>query len=242
MELFKILGTIAVDGSGAKSELQDVTDVAEQSHGKISKTFGKIGSAAVAAGKTIATGLAAGTAAMAGLTTKALSLAGELEQNMGGSEAVYGKYAEKMQKKASKAYKNMGLSASDYLATANKMGALFKGAGFDAAEASELSAEAMQRAADVASIMGISIESAMESIAGAAKGNFPMMDNLGVAMNETNLEAYALSKGIQKAYTEMTQQEKIGLAMEMFLDKTSYAAGNYAKENAPVGEYKNGRQ
>ena len=29
----------------------------------------------------------------------------------------------------------------------------------------------------------------------------------------------------------MSQQEKIGLAMEMFLDKTAYAAGNYAKEN-----------
>lgn len=231
MELFKLLGTIAIDSSGAIEAIDETADKAAKSESKISKAFTKVGSAAITAGKTIATGFAAGATAMAGLTTKALNLAGELEQNLGGSEAVYGEYAEKMQEKASEAYKNMGLAASDYLATANKMGALFKGAGFDAAEASELSAEAMQRAADVASIMGISVESAMESIAGAAKGNFTMMDNLGVAMNETNLEAYALSQGIEKAYTEMTQQEKIGLAMEMFLDKTSYATGNYAKEN-----------
>ena len=39
----------------------------------------------------------------------------------------------------------------------------------------------MQRAADVASIMGISVDDAMTAISGAAKGNFTMMDNLGVA-------------------------------------------------------------
>jgi phage-related protein len=57
------------------------------------------------------------------------------------------------------------------------------------------------------------------------------MDNLGVAMNDTTLNAYALEKGINKTTQEMTNQEKIGLAMEMFMEKTAYAAGNYAKEN-----------
>jgi phage-related protein len=125
----------------------------------------------------------------------------------------------------------MGLSTSDFLGTANKMGALFQGAGFTIEESSNLAAEAMQRAADVASIMGIDTSSAMEAIAGAAKGNFTMMDNLGVAMNDTALQAYALEKGIEKSTSEMSQQEKIGLAMEMFLEKTAYAAGNYAREN-----------
>ena len=57
------------------------------------------------------------------------------------------------------------------------------------------------------------------------------MDNLGVAMNDTTLQAYALEKGINKSTSQMTNQEKIGLAMEMFMEKTAYAAGNYAKEN-----------
>ena len=50
-------------------------------------------------------------------------------------------------------------------------------------------------------------------------------------MNDTTIQAYALSKGIDKSTSEMTNQEKIGLAMEMFMEKTAYAAGNYAKEN-----------
>ncbi len=125
----------------------------------------------------------------------------------------------------------MGLSQSQYLATANKMGALMQGSGFSIKESMEMSTTAMQRAADVASIMGIDIDSAMESIAGAAKGNFTMMDNLGVAINDTTIANYALSKGITKSTSDMTTQEKVGLAMELFMEKTAYAANNYSKEN-----------
>ena len=245
MDLFKIKGTVEAETAGAVSDLKnvsktaketaedigDVSSSAEKSSGKWSSFFGKIGSGALALGKTVAVGIGAAATAIGGLTVSALNAAGELEQNMGGSEAVFKEYATKVQDTAKTAFKNMGLSTSDYLATANKMGALFQGAGFDIEESMTISQDAMQRAADVASIMGIDTASAMEAVAGAAKGNFTMMDNLGVAMNDTAIEAYALSKGIDKATKDMTQQEKIGLAMEMFMEKTAYAAGNYAKEN-----------
>lgn len=231
MELFKLLGTIAIDNSEANKALDETSDKGEKTKSKLATACGAIGKGAVAVGKTVATGLAVGGAAFAGLATKALGATGELEQNMGGSEAVFGKYATNMQNKAKEAFSQMGLSTSDYLATANKMGSLFQGAGFSIEESMDLSSGAMQRAADVASIMGIDTASAMEAIAGAAKGNFTMMDNLGVAMNDTTIQAYALSKGIDKSTSEMTNQEKIALAMEMFMEKTAYAAGNYAKEN-----------
>ena len=231
LDLFKLLGTIEVDNSKANKALDETSDKGEKTQSKLSKAFGAVGKGAAVAGKAVVTGLAVGGAAFAGLTAKALSASGELEQNMGGSEAVFKQYAGKMQETAKTAFSNMGLSTSDYLATANKMGALFQGAGFDIKESMDLSSGAMQRAADVASIMGIDTGAAMEAIAGAAKGNFTMMDNLGVAMNDTTLNAYALEKGIGKTTQEMTNQEKIGLAMEMFMDKTAYAAGNYAKEN-----------
>lgn len=162
------------------------------------------------------------------LTT--LNLGAELEQNLGGTEAVFGEFATSIQKTATEAYKNMGLSASDYMATANKMGSLFQGSGLSQQRSLELSTEAMQRAADVASVMGIDASMAMESIAGAAKGNFTMMDNLGVAMNATTLQAYALEKGINFNWNTASQAEKAELAMKMFLERTEQYAGNYARE------------
>lgn len=217
---------MASDGSVVFSTELDESGLKGALSGLGSKVAG-FAKAAGAALATVGTGLAA-------VTTKALGLAGQLEQNIGGSEAIFAQYAKTVQDTAATAFETMGLSQSDYLSTANKMGALFKGAGFETEEAMNITTQAMQRAADVASIMGIDTTWAMESIAGAAKGNFTMMDNLGVAMNDTTLQAYALEKGIKKSTQSMTTQEKIGLAMEMFLERTSYAAGNYAAENATL--------
>ena len=153
---------------------------------------------------------------------------GELEQNLGGVEVVFQQHAESMKNTAKTAFKDMGLSESGYLAAANKMGALLKGSGFDIASAADMSQRAMQRASDVASIMGIDVASAMEAVTGAAKGNFTMMDNLGVAINDTTLQIYAQEKGLGKLETT---QQKVSAAMQMFLEKTEYAAGNYAREN-----------
>lgn len=176
--------------------------------------------------KTLASGLSAlGIGAM---IKNAISLAGDLEQNIGGSASVFKNYADTIQRTAETAASSLGLSQSKYLATATKMGALFQGSGFSVAQSADMVTQSMQRASDVASIMGISVDSAMEAVAGMAKGNFTMMDNLGVAINDTNLQIYAQEKGLGKLETT---QQKVNAAMQMFLDKSDYAAGNYAKEN-----------
>lgn len=176
--------------------------------------------------KTLASGLSAlGFGAM---IKNAISLAGDLEQNIGGSASVFKNYADTIQRTAETAASSLGLSQSKYLATATKMGALFQGSGFSVAQSANMVTQSMQRASDVASIMGISVDSAMEAVTGMAKGNFTMMDNLGVAINDTNLQIYAQEKGLGKL---STTQQKVNAAMQMFLDKSDYAAGNYAKEN-----------
>ena len=171
-----------------------------------------------------------GTGAI-GIISSSVSAVKELEQNIGGSEAVFKEHFSTIQAYGEDAFSLLGLSMSDYLATANKMGSLFQGSGFDETKSLEMTIAAMQRASDVASVMGIDVAWAMESIAGAAKGNFSMMDNLGVAMNATTLEAYALEKGLDVDIEKMATAEKVGLAMEMFLERTAYAAGRYAEEN-----------
>lgn len=165
--------------------------------------------------------------AIVGIGKQAIEGAAELEQNLGGSQAVFQNYALIMQQTAEKAYKNMGLSQSEYLATANKMGALFQGTGLTVKESADLTRTAMQRAADMASVMGIDLSAAMESVAGAAKGNFTMMDNLGVAINDTTLKAYAEAKGLGEL---KTTQDKVTAAMSLFLEQTEKYDGNFARE------------
>ena len=189
-----------------------------------SRMGSKFASIAKFAGKAGALALVAGF----GLAIKNTA---QLEQSMGGLEVVFGDSAKKMKELAVNSYAVMGTSANQYAETANKMGSLYQGAGYTIAESSKMSAEAMQRSTDVATAMGISSESALESVAGMAKGNFTMMDNLGVAMNDTALQAYATAKGMKKVVTTMTPMEKVGLATQLFMERTAKYAGNYAKEN-----------
>lgn len=208
-------------------EIEKAGDKADKSGPKFEKLGSMLKASAVAMG-TVA--VAAGAAAIK-LGKEVVEQFGELEQNLGGSEAVFGKYAKSIQKTAEDAYKNLGTSQSDYLATANKMGALFQGSGIEQQKSLELTEKAMQRAADMASVMGIDMQVALDSVAGAAKGNFTMMDNLGVAMNATNIEAYALAQGLDFTWKTATQAEKAEVAMQMFFENTEQYAGNFAKES-----------
>lgn len=224
----KALEELSSGSKDAGKEVADLGDKAEKSDGKLKKFGETLGKGLAAASKAAVAAIGAAGAALGKIIKDSITASGELEQNLGGSEAVFKDYAEQMQSIAKGAYKEMGLSASDFLATANKMGALFQGSGFEIEESSELSAKAMQRAADVASIMGLDVSAAMDAVAGAAKGNFTMMDNLGVAINDTTLKAYAQEKGLGEL---KTTHDKVSAAMALFLEKTEYAAGNYAKEN-----------
>lgn len=212
-----------IKGASDKAE-KDIGKGANNSADTFASAMGRIGKAAVA-------GFAIVGTAAAGAFLGAVKATASLEQSLGGSQVVFEKYADDIQKKAVNSFAVMGTSTNQYLETANKMGSLFQGSGFTVEQSMKMSTDAMQRATDVATAMGISTDMALESIAGAAKGNFTMMDNLGVKMTATSIEAYALSKGIDKSFDSMTEGEKIGLAMQQFMEQTAKFAGNYAREN-----------
>lgn len=197
----------------------DVSDAGKGAGESFAKNFGgvlKKGIAVLGIGKALKDSISEGA---------------ELQQNLGGTEAVFGKYASKIQTMAKDAYKSMGSSASEYMATANKMGSLFQGSGISQVKSLDMTSQAIQRAADVASVMGVDMDMAMESISGMAKGNLTMMDNLGVSMNATTLKAYALEKGMNFDWNTASNAEKAELAMKMFMDRTSQYAGNFARES-----------
>lgn len=225
VNLFELAAKITLDK-------KDFDNGLKESEGRMSKFGAGISKALKATVAVSGAAVAAGAAAFAKITGSALNAVGDLEQGLGGSEAVFGEWSEFIKDQANSAAESLGLSATEYLATANKMGSLLQGVGYSQMDAAKLASDAMQRAADVASIMGIDVSAAMESITGAMKGNFQMMDNLGVAINDTTLKAYAASKGMQKsAIDNLTTQQKVGLALELFMSKSEYAMGNYAKEN-----------
>lgn len=205
---------------------EDVEELGKESE----KTGDKLKNALAAGARIAAAALAAAGAAAATLFVSVVKGYGEFEQALGGTEAVFGEFAGQVQDSAKTAYRTLGLSQTEYMNSINKMGQLLQGAGIDTGRAYELANSSMIRAADVASVMGINTVDAMDAISAAAKGNFTMMDNLGVAMNATTLEAYALEKGVNFNWETATNAEKVELALGMFMDRTQNVAGNFERE------------
>ena len=225
---FDVTAVLKANVSNFTGGINEAQSVFESFQQKSNRTFENVANGFQKAGLALSAGLTAPALAGIGAVVKGYA---SLEQNLGGTEAVYGQFAKSVQNDAKSAYQTMGLSASDYMATANKMGSLFQGSGIEQQKSFDMTSKAMKRAADVASVMGVDMNMAMESVAGAAKGNFTMMDNLGVAMNATTLEAYALEKGLNFKWDTASNAEKAELAMQMFMDRTEQYDGNFLKES-----------
>ena len=148
-ELFKLIGTIAVKNSDAISAMDETTSKGQSMQTKLSSAFSKIGSAAVAAGKVIASGLAVGGTAMVAISKKALDSYAEYEQLVGGVETLFKNGADKVQQYASQAFQTAGLSANEYMSTVTSFSAsLLQSLASDTSTSGEMAVEATMEALD----------------------------------------------------------------------------------------------
>ena len=195
MELFKILGRIAIDNSGANSAMDETTEKAS----KVSKVFSAVGSAAVTAGKTIGAGLAVGAAGVVALGKKALDGYADYEQLVGGVETLFKDSAAKVKEYAAAAYETAGLSANEYMETVTSFSAaLIQSLNGDTVKAAAAADRAIIDMADNANKMGSSIESIQNAYQGFAKQNYTMLDNLKLGYGGTKEEMQRLLDDAKK--------------------------------------------
>lgn len=233
------LGDLQTEASDAAQREKDLAEAQKRQAEESKKAAEKVAFYADKLNKALNVTLAFSAACLTVATTlgtQVVKAYGALEQAVGGAAAVFGDYADQIVQTSKTASKTLGTSQAEYLAVANKMGALFQGSGLSVERSMELTTLAIERAADAASVMGIDVSSALESVTGAAKGNYTMMDNLGVAMNATTLEAYRLELGMDKAFSQMTNAEKAELSMRYFFERTTKYAGNFRREAAETIE------
>lgn len=233
------LGDLKTEASDAAQREKDLADAQKRQAEESKKAAEKVAFYADKLNKALNVTLAFSAASLTVATTlgtQVVKAYGALEQAVGGAAAVFGDYADQIVQTSKTASKTLGTSQAEYLAVANKMGALIQGSGLSVERSMELTTLAIERAADAASVMGIDVSSALEAVTGAAKGNYTMMDNLGVAMNATTLEAYRLELGMDKAFSQMTNAEKAELSMRYFFERTTKYAGNFRREAAETIE------
>lgn len=125
------------------------------------------------------------------------------------------------------------LAAKQYSGT---MMAMLKSSGVMQAQAAKMSTTLAGLAGDIASFYNIDTDTAFYKLRSAISGETKPMKQLGVNMNIVNLEAFAMSRGITKAYKDMTLAEQATLRYNYILAKTTDAQGDFARTS---GNYAN---
>lgn len=173
----------------------------------LEKGLNKISGIAKTAFKGVAIATGAVATAFAGVVTASVKARGELEQQVGGIETLFGtkgaktveEYAKSVGKSvnkvkkeydtlskaqelalenANKAYETAGLSAIEYMETATSFAAALKQSSKDEIEAAKVADIAIRDMSDNANKMGTDMASIQNAYQGFAKQNYTMLDNL----------------------------------------------------------------
>lgn len=189
MEVFKILGRIAVSNEDANEKIEETGDKAERTSKKMSSVFGNIGKFALKAAKVAVVATTAVATGIAGITAKAVSEYADYEQLVGGVETLFKDSSDKVVEYANNAYKTAGLSANEYMDTVTSFSAsLLQGLGGDTEKAAETANLAITDMSDNANKMGTDMASIQNAYQGFAKQNYTMLDNLKLGYGGTASE------------------------------------------------------
>lgn len=205
MTVFHLMARISLDSSAYETALGDAKSKMASFGGVVKTGFSAIGKAAVAGSAVAAAGISA-------LTKASVEGYAEYEQLVGGVDTLFKEASGKVQQYASEAYKNVGMSANDYMTNATAFSAsLISSLGGDTEAAAEYANRAMVSMSDNANKMGTSLDSIVQTYQSLSRGNFAMLDNLKLGYGGTKAE---LERLIKDAATYTDVQREMGITVD----------------------------
>ena len=223
MELFKLLGTVAIETGGATKSIDDVTGKVEKAEGKLSKTFEKIGSAVVAA---------FATDKIVDFGVACLDAAANAEAVSSQFSQVFGDFEETAAGSLSQFSKDAGISENRLKGSYTKIAAFAKTTGMKTEDALSLADRALVAVADSAAFYDRSLEDTTESLQSFLKGNYENDAALGLSCTETTRNAKA-NELYGQSFKDLSESQKqlTLLAMVEDANKLSGAIGQAARES-----------
>lgn len=162
-------------------------------------------------------------------TKACIQAASDLEEVQNVVDTVFGESSAIIDNFAKNAVKSLGLSELSAKKYASTMGAMLKSMKLSDKQVLVMSQNMTALAGDMASFYNLSGDEAFNKIRAGISGETEPLKQLGINMSVANMEAYALSQGIDKSYNSMTQAEQAILRYNYLLDVTGDAQGDFAR-------------
>ena len=227
MTLEELKVVITAETSGLKKELNSL----KTQLSKTEKTVTKTTSGMKKALSSLTKGFTA-TAIVYGLIKvgkQAVQTASDLQEVQNVVEVSFGSMSAEVDKFAENALKKFGLSKLSAKQFASTFMAMSNGMGVAAEAGKNMSLNLTALSADMASFYNVEQDVAFTALKSVFTGETETLKRFGIVMTEANLEAYALSQGITKSYSAMSQAEKVALRYSFVLNATKNAQGDFAR-------------
>lgn len=169
-----------------------------------------------------------GVASFAALGKQAIDTASDLQEVQNVVDTAFGRMSASAEAFAKKA-KAFGLSELQAKKTSATYMAMAKSLGLAEDRAATMSVAAAALTGDMASFFNVSQDVADTAVKSIWTGETESLKSFGVVMTEANLEAYALAKGMGKAYSAMSQAEKVAVRYNYVMEQLAYVQGDYNK-------------
>lgn len=169
------------------------------------------------------------TVPLTGLAAAAVKSASDLEETISKTGVVFEDLSDKVMAWSETSIEAMGLAQGTALDMASTFGDMGTGMGLTLSAATDMSMQLTQLSADLASFKNIGIDRVQQALTGVYTGETEALKSLGVVMTQTNLQAFALSQGITKQISAMTQAEQVQLRYQYVMTQTANAQGDFAR-------------
>lgn len=176
-----------------------------------------------------AVGVAFGISALVKFGKEALNIASDLQEVENVVDVSFGNMKEKVEDFADTALEKFGMTELQAKKTASTYMAMNKGMGLDGEKAAQMAIDAAGRTGDIASFYNMKQEEADTLMKSIWTGETESLKRIGVVMTETNLNLFAMQKGLGKTTQQMTQQEQVMLRYQYVMEQTRLAAGDFER-------------
>ena len=226
MELFKLLGTIAISGADiAKDDIDGISDRAEKFGEKLVDAGNKISNF----GGKLTAGLSVPLTALGTLSVKA---AADVKAANSQFEQTFGDLQGTASDAISRIAEDAGILDARLKGVGTSIYAFAKSSGAESSEAMALMEEALKATADASAYYDRSLDDTSESLMSFLKGNYANDAALGVSCTETTRNAKAMEL-FGKKFNDLSEIQKQKTLLKMVTDaqELSGAMGQAARES-----------
>ena len=197
----------------------------------------------VKAGAVMAGALAVGLAAagakeivssVTGYLADAIESASDLEQSIGGVDAVFKDNADTIHGWAKTAADSVGLARSEYNELATVLGAQLKNMGVPMEDVAQQTGDLIGLGADLAAQFGGSTSDAVSALSSLLRGERDPIERYGVSINEARIKAKMAEMGLEGLEGSAYDAGKAQATLALLTEQTADAQGAFARESGTL--------